>query len=61
MRINQGGVDQGASVASVSRLDQPPLNDNPGVELDSLGHGIHEYRSVLGDCAEVWRRFNLNE
>ena len=53
-------MDQGASAASVSRLDQPPLNDRLNVELDSLGHGLYEDRLVLGHCTEMQGRFNLN-
>ena len=46
-------MDQGDSAASVSRLDQPPLNDRPDVELESLGHGIQEDRPVLFHCTEM--------
>ena len=38
---------------SMSRLDQPPLNDRLDVELESLGHGIKEDRLVLCDCTEM--------
>ena len=41
-------MDQGTSAASVSRLDQPPLNDHPDIELESLGHGVQKERLVLG-------------
>ena len=46
-------MDQGASAVSVSRLNQPPFNDRPDVKLKSFGHGVQEYRPVLGDRAEV--------
>ena len=53
-------MDQGANAVSVSRLNQPLLNDRPDVVLKSFGHGVQEYRPVLGDSVEVQRRFNLN-
>ena len=46
-------MDQGSSAASVSRLDQPPLNDRLDVELESLSHGVEEDRLVLCDCIEM--------
>ena len=46
-------MDQGSSAASVSQLVQPPLNDRPDVELESLGHGVEEDRLVLCDCTEM--------
>ena len=46
-------MDQGYNAASVSRLDQPPLNDRLDVELESLGHGIEEDRLVLRNGTEM--------
>ena len=46
-------MDQGSSAASMSRLDQPPLNDRPDVKLESLGHGVQEDRLVLGLCTKM--------
>ena len=46
-------MDQGASAAPMSRLDQPPLNDRPDVELESLSHGVQEDRLVLGHCTKM--------
>ena len=50
---DQGGMDQGINAAFVSRLDQPPLNDRPDIELESLGHGTQEDRLVLGHCTKM--------
>ena len=46
-------MDQGASAASVSRLDQPPLNDCPDFDLEALSHGVQEDRLVLGHCTKM--------
>ena len=46
-------MDQGTSAASVSRLDQPPLNDRPDIELESLGHGVQEDSLFLGHCTKM--------
>ena len=46
-------MNQGTRAASVSRLDQPPLNDRPDIELESLGHGVQEDRLVPGHCTEM--------
>ena len=46
-------MDQGSSATSMSRLNQPPLNDRPDVELESLGHGVKEDRLVLGHCTKM--------
>ena len=46
-------MDQGANAASVSSLDQPPLNDCPDVELESHGHGVQEDRLVLCHCTKM--------
>ena len=46
-------MDQGTSAASVSLLDQAPLNDRPDIELESLGHGIQEDHLVLGHCTKM--------
>ena len=53
-------MDQGSSIAYVSRLDQPSLNNRPDFELKSLGHGVEDDRLVLCECTEMQRRFNLN-
>ena len=50
---DQGGMDQGSSAGSVSRLNQPSLNDRPDVELESLGHGVEEDRLVLHNDSEI--------
>ena len=46
-------MDQGSGTSSMSRLDQPPLNDRPDFELESLGHGVEEDRLILCDCNEM--------
>ena len=46
-------VDHGPSAAFMSRLDQPPLNDRPGVKLESFSHGVQDYCLFLRDRAEV--------
>ena len=46
-------MDQGTSVAPMSHLNQPPLNDRPYIELESLGHGIQKDRLILGHCTKM--------
>ena len=53
-------MDQGSGVASVGRLNQPPLNDCPDVELESLGHGVKDDHLVLRNCTEMQGRLNFN-
>ena len=57
---DQRGVDHCSGIASVGRLNQPPLNNCPDVELETHGHGVQEDRLVLRNCTEMQCRLNFN-
>ena len=53
-------MDQCSGAAAVGQLNQPPLNDCPDVELETLGHGVQEDHLILHNCTEMQCRLNLN-
>ena len=44
----------------MGRLNQPPLDDGPDVELEPLGHGVEEDRLVLRNCTKMQGRLDFN-
>ena len=52
-------MDQGPGASLLGRLNQPPLDDEPNIKLEALGHGVEKYRLVLCDCAKVQGRLDF--
>ena len=53
-------MDRCSGAASVGLLNQPPLNDCPDVELETLGHGVQEDRLILRNYTKMQGRLNFN-
>ena len=52
-------MDQGPGASPLGRLNQPPFDDGPDIELEALGQGVEKDRLVLCDYAKVKGRFYL--
>ena len=52
-------MDQGLAASPLGRLNQPPLDDEPNIKLEALGHGVKEDRLVLRDNAKVQGRLDF--
>ena len=52
-------MDQGLGASPLGRLNQPPLDDEPDIELEALGHGVEKDRLVLRDYAMVQGRLDF--
>ena len=52
-------MDQGPGASPLGRLNQPPFDDGPDIELKALGHGIEKDRLILRDYAKVQGRLDF--
>ena len=52
-------MDQGPSASPLGRLNQPPFDDGPNIELEAMGHGVEKDRLVLHDYAKVQGRLDF--
>ena len=52
-------MDQGPGASPLGQLNQPPLDDEPDIKLEALGHGVEKDRLVHRDCAKVQGRLDF--
>ena len=52
-------MDQGPGASPLGRLNEPPFDDRPDIELEALGHGVEKDRLVLCDYAKVQGRLDF--
>ena len=53
-------MGEGPGASPLGRINQPPLDDEPDIELQALGHSVEKDRLVLRDCAKEQGRLDFD-